>query len=378
MLERHSGRQPGSSGDPRRSDPLVGGHERAPAHPHARWCRADTGDRAARGGARAEQCRCHHGWRGGEAAAGRAEDQQHGHRPARDGDLARRRARQPALRRPGRSRAPNLDARRHNRALGRRDDLERDRLELRAAARVAPGAGRGHRRSGADRRVPRRRLLRVGGAWPDLRLHPCGRARGAAFGFAVTGDIATLSWRAAFVVLALPAFALAWLVFRLPEPARGTRQPLIAVKAQPRPPGAEPGDDRDQATDAQRFAREHGVEPDPDLILLGDPRRMGLIAVTRYVLRIRTNVMVILASAGGYFFLSGVQTFGVEFVTEQYGIDQALGTLVLLVVGAGGVVGVLAGGTLGDLLLHRGRLRGRIIVSAVTATAAVILFVPAI
>jgi MFS family permease len=205
-----------------------------------------------------------------------------------------------------------------------------------------------------------------------------GELVGAAFGFAVTGDIATLSWRAAFVVLALPAFALAWLVFRLPEPARGTRQPLIAVKAQPRPPGAEPGDDRDQATDAQRFAREHGVEPDPDLILLGDPRRMGLIAVTRYVLRIRTNVMVILASAGGYFFLSGVQTFGVEFVTEQYGIDQALGTLVLLVVGAGGVVGVLAGGTLGDLLLHRGRLRARIIVSAVTATAAVILFVPAI
>jgi MFS family permease len=205
-----------------------------------------------------------------------------------------------------------------------------------------------------------------------------GELVGAAFGFAVTGDIATLSWRAAFVVLALPAFVLAWLVFRLPEPARGTRRPLITVNAQPRPPDAEPSDNRDQATDAQRFARERGVEPDPELILLGDPRRMGLIAATGYVLRIRTNVMVILASAGGYFFLSGVQTFGVEFVTEQYGIDQALGTLVLLVVGAGGVVGVLAGGTLGDLLLRRGHIRGRIIVSAVTATAAVILFVPAI
>ena len=51
-----------------------------------------------------------------------------------------------------------------------------------------------------------------------------------------------------------------------------------------------------------------------------------------------------LASAGGYYFLSGVQTFGVEFVTKQYGIAQALSTLVLLVIGAAGVLGVLTGG----------------------------------
>lgn len=105
---------------------------------------------------------------------------------------------------------------------------------------------------------------------------------------------------------------------------------------------------------------------------------MNLLAATRYVLRIRTNVVLILASAGGYFFLAGVQTFGVEFVTRQYGIDQALGTLVLLVVGIGGVAGVLAGGALGDLLLRRGVFTGRILISAVAATVAVGLFVPAI
>ncbi|MGC1287266.1 MAG: MFS transporter, partial [Streptosporangiaceae bacterium] len=48
-----------------------------------------------------------------------------------------------------------------------------------------------------------------------------GELAGAGVGFAVTGDIAALSWRAAFVILALPAFLLAYLVFRLPEPARG-------------------------------------------------------------------------------------------------------------------------------------------------------------
>jgi MFS family permease len=204
-----------------------------------------------------------------------------------------------------------------------------------------------------------------------------GELVGAAIGFSVTGGIATLSWRAAFVILALPAFVLAWLIFQLPEPARGGTSPLL-IPGKP-PPTPQPGEEEgDQTTDAQRIARERGIEPDPKLVLTEDPRRMGLIAASRYVLSIKTNIAIILASAGGYFFLSGVQTFGVEFVTKQYGIAQALSTLVLLVVGAAGVLGVLAGGALGDFLLHRGYLNGRILVSAVSATAAVVLFIPAI
>jgi MFS family permease len=200
-----------------------------------------------------------------------------------------------------------------------------------------------------------------------------GELAGAGIGFAVTGDLATLSWRAAFLILALPAFVLAWLIFRLPEPARGGADALVS----PRAPAADP-DDADPATDAQRLARDRGLEPDPELLLTRDPRRLGLLAATRYVLRIRTNVVLIVASACGYFFLAGVQTFGVEFVTKQYGIGQALGTLVLLVVGVGGIGGVLAGGALGDLLLRRGYLGGRILVAAIAASAAVALFVPAL
>jgi MFS family permease len=209
-----------------------------------------------------------------------------------------------------------------------------------------------------------------------------GELVGAAIGFSVTGGIATLSWRAAFVILALPAFVLAWLIFQLPEPARGGTSPLLSAGAPP-PPEPASGEDEgegegEQTTDAQRIARERGLEPDPKLILTEDPRRMSLITASRYVLSIKTNIAIILASAGGYFFLSGVQTFGVEFVTRQYGIAQALSTLVLLVVGAAGVFGVLAGGALGDFLLHRGYLNGRILVSAISATAAVVLFIPAV
>ena len=203
-----------------------------------------------------------------------------------------------------------------------------------------------------------------------------GELVGAAFGFAVTGGIATLSWRAAFVILSLPAFALAWLVFKLPEPTRGGRRPLLSGTG--KPAAAEDVRGGTQATDAQRLARERGIEPDPAVVLTADPRRLGIVGAVRYVLSIKTNVALILASAGGYYFLSGVQTFGVEFVTKQYGIAQALSTLVLLAVGAAGVVGVLAGGAIGDALLRRGYLNGRIAVAGISAAAAVILFVPAI
>src|SRR6266545_587922 len=201
-----------------------------------------------------------------------------------------------------------------------------------------------------------------------------GELIGAGVGFAVTGDIAALSWRAAFAILAIPAFVLAWLMFRLPEPARGGA--ALVSQTVPAVPVADARPARE--TDAQRLARERGLEPDPELVLTGDPRRLGLVAATRYILRIRTNVVLIAASACGYFFLAGVQTFGIEFTTKQYGIDQALASLLLLVVGGGAVAGVLAGGAVGDLLLHRGYLNGRILVAALTATAAVILFAPAI
>jgi MFS family permease len=201
-----------------------------------------------------------------------------------------------------------------------------------------------------------------------------GELVGAGVGFGVTGDISALSWRAAFVILALPAFVLAWLIFRLPEPARGGRDAL----AHPRAPTPAEDEGTHQPTEAQLLAHERGLEPDPELVLRRDPRRMGLFEAARYVLRIRTNVVLILASACGYYFLAGVQTFGIEFTTHQYGIDQALANLLLLVVGGGAIAGVLAGGQIGDLLLRRGHLNGRILVSAIAATATVILFIPAI
>jgi MFS family permease len=206
-----------------------------------------------------------------------------------------------------------------------------------------------------------------------------GELVGAGLGFAVTGDIAALSWRAAFFILALPAFVLARFVFGLPEPARGGQGALLAeigyasasgegVASETNPTGA---------TDAQRLAAERRIAPDPRLVEAGSVEHMGFLAAARYVLKLKTNVALIISGACGYYFLAGVETFGVEFVHEQYHVGQVLANLLMLVVGAGAVAGVLIAGPLGDRLLRRGHLKGRVQVAAFAAVATVLLFIPA-
>jgi MFS family permease len=207
-----------------------------------------------------------------------------------------------------------------------------------------------------------------------------GELIGAGVGFAVTGDIAALSWRAAFVILAIPAFLLAYFVFRLPEPVRGGQGALLPDpgyrQTSPEDAGTEsvPG----AITDAQRLALDRHIVPDPRLVREGSDEHMGFVAAARYVLHVKTNVALIISGALGYYFLAGVQTFGVEFVHAQYHVDQVFANLLMLVVGGGAAVGVLVGGPLGDRLLSRGHLKGRIQVPAFASIATVVLFVPAL
>jgi MFS family permease len=207
-----------------------------------------------------------------------------------------------------------------------------------------------------------------------------GELIGAGFGFAVTGDIAALSWRAAFVILAIPAFLLAYLVFRLPEPVRGGQGALLPDPGyrQSTPDDAGTEAERGGITDAQRLALARHVAPDPRSVREGSVERMGFAAAARYVLHVRTNVALIISGALGYYFLAGVQTFGVEFVHAQYHVNQVLANLLMLVVGGGAAAGVLVGGPLGDRLLGKGHLKGRIQVPAFAAVATVALFIPAL
>jgi MFS family permease len=87
---------------------------------------------------------------------------------------------------------------------------------------------------------------------------------------------------------------------------------------------------------------------------------------------------MIVAGACGYFYLAGVQTFGVELVHHQYGLNQAVANALMLALGAGAVIGVLVGGRVGDALLRRGVINGRLIVASAAAALAALAFIPAL
>ncbi len=83
----------------------------------------------------------------------------------------------------------------------------------------------------------------------------------------------------------------------------------------------------------------------------------------RYVVTVRTNVVLIVASALGYFYLTGLQTFAVEYIRSRFGLGQSVASLLLVVIGAGAILGVLVSGRSADRLLARGVTIARMLVA---------------
>jgi MFS family permease len=199
-----------------------------------------------------------------------------------------------------------------------------------------------------------------------------GELVGAGFGFVVSGQFAVLSWRAPFLVLVPPTIGVWWLVHRLPEPDRGGAGRLGPA------PGTTTGGEDDDTDLAGRVARRRSVEPRPSAVLSREPDEMSLWQAVRYILRVRTNVVLIVASGLAYFFFSGLRGFAVEFATSHYRISHSLATTLTLVIGLGALAGVLTGGRLADRLLRRGHVAARVEVSGVAVLLAGAIFVPAL
>jgi MFS family permease len=220
-----------------------------------------------------------------------------------------------------------------------------------------------------------------------------GEIAGNAFGFIVAGNVASaISWRASFVLLAIPGFYLARELYRtVPEPLRGGQSHLepgvmdlveAAAKARSKPQTDDwlQDDDEEAAPVRDDLAREAaqrlGVEPDPELVLHEDPRTLTLIESVRYILSIPTNILMIISSSLGYFFFSGLSTFALLFVSGHYHVSQATSDLVLALLVLGALIGTLMSGWLDDRLLRRGVLNGRVWVPAVCYLGAAGLLIP--
>ncbi|WOP38689.1 MFS transporter [Streptomyces sp. Li-HN-5-13] len=221
-----------------------------------------------------------------------------------------------------------------------------------------------------------------------------GEFAGTGLGFALSGFIGSfLTWRFAFWWLVIPGSALAWFIHRLPEPARGGQSRLepgqehipderdvAATDERGRdhhtrqPVGAGPPD----GNPAGQAAKRARVEPHENLVLHSDPRRASAWWSIRYILRIRTNLVLILASALGYFYFTGLRSFATLYTTRHFGVPTSVATSLVLVVGIGALAGVLSGGRIADRLLRGGRVNARTLVPTVCMLAVPVFLAPAV
>jgi predicted MFS family arabinose efflux permease len=207
---------------------------------------------------------------------------------------------------------------------------------------------------------------------------------GTGFGFAGSGELALLSWRLGFLVLAGPALLIAWLIHRLPEPARGGADRLQPGQQHI---GVSPADNSDSRPQPdlntkivylRDIVRAAGVAPRAHLVFDENPGRKPLLWAIWYVLRIPTNLVLIIASALGYYFFAGIRTFGVEFMNGWFGLSHSGAIGVTIGFGGGALIGVLFGGRLADYLLARRILSARVIVATIAYLAAAVLLLPAL
>lgn len=162
-----------------------------------------------------------------------------------------------------------------------------------------------------------------------------GQLLGIGAGYLVAGMAgALLGWRWAFWLLAPPAIALASALWRAGEPARTVRD---------------------------------GTDSD-----------MSLWRAAARVLRVKTYLLVVVATSIGEYFFAGLSTFAVVYVTDQYGINQTQADLGLPLVAAAALGGLFGGAQLADRLRDRGSPSARVWVGAVAYLGAAGFAVPAI
>jgi sugar phosphate permease len=128
----------------------------------------------------------------------------------------------------------------------------------------------------------------------------------------------------------------------------------------------------------QRAVERAHAEPHEELVLDRDPRRMKLPQAAAYVLRVRTNVVLIVASSLGYFFQAGVNTFGVVFVIAGFHVSQPVATWLLALIAIGALAGTVLGGRVADALLARGRAEARMLVGGIAFILSALVFVPGV
>ncbi|MFD5143970.1 spinster family MFS transporter [Streptomyces sp. NPDC058401] len=155
---------------------------------------------------------------------------------------------------------------------------------------------------------------------------------GTLLAFLTAGGLAVAfdSWRAPFLIAAVPGFAVALLVLRIREPGRGAAEPGAADRAADDRVAADPARSRDSVSDGQRGSS------------------------LRALLKVRSMYGMLLAFAGYNFAAYAIGTFLTPVLQRYHGLSLVGAGLVGgIVVGVTGLLGLLAGGRLLDRAARR-------------------------
>jgi MFS family permease len=166
-----------------------------------------------------------------------------------------------------------------------------------------------------------------------------------AVGLLVAGELGAISWRLGFCWLAVVGFVLA-----------------VAVATMLREP--------------RRGGLGDGQSDVPAVASPGHARRRTASGDLRAVLSIRTNAVLIAASSFGYFFSTGLSTFGVALLCGRFHIGQATATVLIPALGVGALVGMLSSGRIADRLTSRGHISARITLGGMAFLTAAVLILP--
>ena len=155
-------------------------------------------------------------------------------------------------------------------------------------------------------------------------------------------------WRATFFFFALPAFVVALLSWRLPEPVRGIQE-----------------------------RRHQRLEADESTAIASKYQTVPVMVAYKDILRVRSYTASLVSSAVGGLFFGGIGVWTPTFLIRYHDLDVAEATTALSMVAVGGLVGVLTAGNLADFLTHSGYTSARISVAGISRVISAPLFIAA-
>lgn len=204
-----------------------------------------------------------------------------------------------------------------------------------------------------------------------------------ALGLEVSGMLGAISWRLGFWWLAAAGVVLAVAVAKmLPEPPRGGLG-HIPVGASEIVTARQVGAGRSESCPPEKLTHAvadavamRQIQPHAALVLHDSPEDRSLWWAVRYVLSVRTNVVLIIGSAFGYFYFTGLGMFAMALLRGRFHIGQTTATLLMGVIGLGALFGALSSGRLADRLIGRGHLSARMTVAGAAFLIAAAFFLP--